>query len=95
MNPGYDGSPAATQGLYAAPLTKTEMAYRHIRREIIEGVLSPDTVLDQEALAVRLGLSTTPVRIAVLQFGTVVGMVVDGDGSAQQDRLDVTAQITL
>jgi DNA-binding GntR family transcriptional regulator len=57
------GSP--TGGLYATPLTKTELAYQHIRREIIEGVLSPETVLDQEALAERLGLSTTPVREAL------------------------------
>jgi DNA-binding GntR family transcriptional regulator len=55
----------AIGGLYATPLTKTELAYQHIRREIIEGVLSPDTVLDQEALAERLGLSTTPVREAL------------------------------
>lgn len=52
-------------GLYATPMTKTELAYQHIRREIIEGVLKPDTVLDQEALAERLGLSTTPVREAL------------------------------
>jgi DNA-binding GntR family transcriptional regulator len=50
---------------YSAPLTKTEMAYRQIRKEIVEGLLRPDTVLDQEALADRLGLSTTPIREAL------------------------------
>lgn len=65
MSPMYESSPLVQPGLYAVPLTKTELAYRHIRREIIEGVLSPDTVLDQEALAERLGLSTTPVREAL------------------------------
>lgn len=65
MNPVHESTPAAQAGLYSAPFTKTELAYRHIRREIIEGVLSPDTVLDQEALAERLGLSTTPVREAL------------------------------
>jgi DNA-binding GntR family transcriptional regulator len=50
---------------YSAPLTKTEIAYRQIRQEIVEGVLRPDTVLDQEALAERLGLSTTPIREAL------------------------------
>jgi DNA-binding GntR family transcriptional regulator len=53
------------RGLYATPLTKTEMAYRQIRQEIIEGLLGPNTVIDQEALALRLGLSTTPVREAL------------------------------
>lgn len=50
---------------YAAPLTKTEMAYQQIRQEIVEGLLRPDTVLDQESLAERLGLSTTPIREAL------------------------------
>lgn len=65
MSPMFESNAAVQQGLYAAPLTKTELAYRHLRREIIEGVLSPDSVLDQEALAVRFGLSTTPVREAL------------------------------
>ncbi len=46
-------------------LTKTEVAYKQLRRDIVEGVLEPDTILDQEALATRLGLSTTPVREAL------------------------------
>lgn len=46
-------------------LTKTEIAYRQIRREIVEGRLKADSVLDQEALAARLGLSTTPIREAL------------------------------
>lgn len=65
MNPVYESLPPSLAGLSAAPFTKTELAYQHIRREIIEGVLGPDTVLDQEALAERLGLSTTPVREAL------------------------------
>jgi DNA-binding GntR family transcriptional regulator len=52
-------------GRYLTPLTKTELAYRQIRREIVEGVLRPGMILDQEALADRLGLSTTPVREAL------------------------------
>jgi DNA-binding GntR family transcriptional regulator len=48
-----------------AILTKTDMAYWQIRQEILDGTLAPGTSLDQEALAVRLGLSTTPVREAL------------------------------
>jgi DNA-binding GntR family transcriptional regulator len=46
-------------------LTKADVAYRQIRREIVEGVLPPGATLDQEALALRLELSTTPVREAL------------------------------
>jgi DNA-binding GntR family transcriptional regulator len=47
------------------PLTKADMAYRQIRQEIVEGELVPGATIDQEALAARLGLSTTPVREAL------------------------------
>jgi len=56
---------ASQAAMYSTPLTKSETAYHQIRKEIVEGVLAPDTVLDQEALAIRLGLSTTPVREAL------------------------------
>lgn len=46
-------------------LTKTDMAYWQVRQDILDGTLAPGTSLDQEALAVRLGLSTTPVREAL------------------------------
>jgi DNA-binding GntR family transcriptional regulator len=46
-------------------LTKTDMAYWQVRDEILDGTLPPGTSLDQEALAARLGLSTTPVREAL------------------------------
>jgi DNA-binding GntR family transcriptional regulator len=46
-------------------MTKADVAYRQIRREIVEGILPPGETLDQEALALRLGLSTTPVREAL------------------------------
>jgi DNA-binding GntR family transcriptional regulator len=41
------------------------MAYWQVRQEILDGTLAPGTSLDQEALATRLGLSTTPVREAL------------------------------
>jgi DNA-binding GntR family transcriptional regulator len=46
-------------------MTKADVAYRQIRREIVEGSLTPGEAIDQEALALRLGLSTTPVREAL------------------------------
>jgi DNA-binding GntR family transcriptional regulator len=46
-------------------LTKTDLAYWQVREEILDGTLPPGTSLDQEALALRLGLSTTPVREAL------------------------------
>jgi len=62
---GTDVDPGLQSRRYSVPLTKTEMAYQRIRQEIVEGILAPDTVLDQEALAERLGLSTTPIREAL------------------------------
>lgn len=47
------------------PLTKADLAYRRIREEIVEGTMAPGSPIDQEALAARLGLSTTPVREAL------------------------------
>jgi DNA-binding GntR family transcriptional regulator len=46
-------------------LTKVDVAYRMLRDEIFQGTLAPATSLDQEAIATRLGLSTTPVREAL------------------------------
>jgi DNA-binding GntR family transcriptional regulator len=45
--------------------TKTDHAYLSLRRMIIDGELVPGDVLDQEALATMLSLSTTPVREAL------------------------------
>jgi DNA-binding GntR family transcriptional regulator len=46
-------------------LTKAELAYQQLREEILNGTLAPGTPLDQIALAMRIGLSTTPVREAL------------------------------
>lgn len=56
---------AGAPGRFPVMLTKTDMAYWQVRQEILEGTLPPGTSLDQEALALRLGLSTTPVREAL------------------------------
>jgi DNA-binding GntR family transcriptional regulator len=46
-------------------LTKVDVAYQLLRNEIFQGTLPPSASLDQEAIATRLGLSTTPVREAL------------------------------
>jgi DNA-binding GntR family transcriptional regulator len=62
MDSNKPGALAAPQ---LGPLTKADMAYRQVRAEIVEGALPAGTPIDQEALAARLGLSTTPVREAL------------------------------
>jgi DNA-binding GntR family transcriptional regulator len=46
-------------------LTKSDVAYRSLRGQVLQGVLRPGASLDQESLARELGLSTTPVREAL------------------------------
>ena len=46
-------------------LTKADRSYQQIRRRIIEGQLEAGMPLDQEAIALELQLSTTPVREAL------------------------------
>ncbi|HEY3870597.1 MAG TPA: GntR family transcriptional regulator [Actinocrinis sp.] len=48
-----------------ATQTKAEAAYSQLRRLIIEGGLEPGSPIDQEQIAQRLGVSTTPLREAV------------------------------
>lgn len=45
--------------------TKSGAAYASLRERLLDGSLRPGAVLEQEALARQLGLSTTPVREAV------------------------------
>lgn len=42
--------------------TKSDFAYAEVRGRIVTGVYPPGTVLNQAALAVDLGISTTPLR---------------------------------
>jgi DNA-binding GntR family transcriptional regulator len=42
--------------------SKSEWAYRTVRAMILSGELEPGTSIDQQALAARLGISTTPLR---------------------------------
>ncbi len=59
---GYWPAPGSNE--IAAP-TKTDHAYYSLRRKILDGELAPGDVLDQEALAATLSLSTTPIREAL------------------------------
>ncbi|WP_240190859.1 GntR family transcriptional regulator [Aeromicrobium sp. YIM 150415] len=45
--------------------TKTDAAYGILRAEILDGTLEPGSRMDQEEIARRLGLSTTPLREAL------------------------------
>lgn len=84
-----DGTRAAVSGSPPIALTKADLAYQHLRREILEGALRPKMSLDQEALAARLGLSTTPVREALRRLESE-GLVV---GKAHRDT--VVAELSL
>ncbi|MGD9960793.1 GntR family transcriptional regulator [Nocardioides sp.] len=46
-------------------MSKSQWAYRTVRAMILSGELEPGTSLDQQALASRIGLSTTPLREAL------------------------------
>src|SRR3954469_15063740 len=45
--------------------TKSDLAYRRVRDLILSGALAPGEVLQQGALAARMGMSTTPLREAL------------------------------
>jgi DNA-binding GntR family transcriptional regulator len=45
--------------------SKTEAVYVELRRRILEGGLLPGSSINQEQIAVELGVSTTPVREAL------------------------------
>jgi DNA-binding GntR family transcriptional regulator len=45
--------------------TKSDWAYHEIRRRILDGTLSPGSLLEKETIAFQLGTSTTPVREAM------------------------------
>jgi DNA-binding GntR family transcriptional regulator len=80
---------AFTAPVIPAPLTKADMAYRQVREEIVEGLMPPGAAIDQEALASRLGLSTTPVREALRRLESE-GLVI-----SRPHRDTVVAPLTL
>lgn len=60
-----DGVEGYAPGQTAAAMTKADRAYQHIRQRIIEGQLEAGMPLDQEAIALELQTSTTPLREAL------------------------------
>lgn len=48
--------------------TLVNLAYDHIRREIMEGTLGPNTQMLEQELAERLEMSRTPVREALIRL---------------------------
>jgi DNA-binding GntR family transcriptional regulator len=55
------GSPQIPLGF----TTKAEAVFIEIRRRIVRGLLEPAAPLNQEALALELGVSVTPIREAI------------------------------
>lgn len=45
--------------------TKAELAYAHVREQILAGSLAPGVVINQAVLARQIGVSTTPLREAL------------------------------
>lgn len=45
--------------------TKAELAYAHVREQILDGGLAPGVVINQAVLARQIGVSTTPLREAL------------------------------
>lgn len=64
--PGADGRTAALpNGSIVRFQTKSDAAYAEIRARVLRGDLAPGSSIDQEKVAVALGISTTPLREAL------------------------------
>jgi DNA-binding GntR family transcriptional regulator len=79
LEPSLDGETPRVQSLISAVghSTKTDATYAELRKGILSGRILPGSVLEQEALAAALGMSTTPVREALrrLESETLVESV--------------------
>jgi DNA-binding GntR family transcriptional regulator len=53
---------------YAVPITRREAVVRQLRQEIVTGILQAGTVIKDAEVAMRLGVSITPVREAIAQL---------------------------
>lgn len=51
-------------------LTKSDLAYHSVRERILSGEYAPGVVLNQEALADAIGMSTTPLREAMRRLAS-------------------------
>jgi DNA-binding GntR family transcriptional regulator len=48
--------------------TKSTVAYRRARQDIVTGVIAPNEAIDESALGARYGLGRTPIREALKQL---------------------------
>ena len=60
--------------------TLSQTAYRRIKQDILEGRIAPDSMLSERELALRLGISRTPLRSALsrLENENVIGRFANG-----------------
>ncbi len=68
--------------------TKSELAYRRVRDLILSGDLHPGAVLQQAALARRIGMSTTPLREALRRLKQEGFVELDAHRDARVASLD-------
>src|SRR4051812_37461060 len=57
--------PAPTLVLGGYGGTKSEVAYRTVRGLVLDGTIAPGSTVNQESLALQLGISITPLREAL------------------------------
>lgn len=60
--------------------TLSQTAYRLIKQDILEGRIAPDSLLSERDLALRLGISRTPLRSALMRLENeqVIGRMANG-----------------
>lgn len=51
------------------PGSRSDLAYSHLKREILAARLEPDSLIDEKEVAAQLGMSRTPVRQAIGRLG--------------------------
>lgn len=67
------------EDLADSPTNTVDLAYRSLRRNILDGHLAPGTRLTEQGLAKQLGISRTPIREAIGRLVTE-GFVQRGEG---------------
>lgn len=50
--------------------SRSDVAYGHLKRQILSAALPPDSVIDEKAIAESLGISRTPIRQATSRLAT-------------------------
>src|SRR5919202_2925313 len=70
MNPAHVGSPPQTAPPSAPPTSGSAAArvYAHVKERLLDGRFPPGSLLSENEVSQRLGLSRTPVRQAFVQL---------------------------